>query len=205
MRKFVEKRTWIREHLGDISSDAQFLSAFAKNFSMKEDKAAAEMKQILAGDAAIEEEFGSSAAARHLALGQKLLAMMTADKAFGPASVVWRAMSQVKGLDQAQKVEVEISGPDPQIVRARIAALMANKEVQTGLQNIGLEVEGDQMSLRAQWAKQVGLPVSSPSPTLPEAPAEAARDPEPARETDATRLARRLRESRTEEPDPSES
>ena len=142
MRKFIEKRTWVRAHLGDISSDAELLTAFAKHFGMRDEgRASQELREILDADASVEEHFEGISATRHLALGQRLLNMMVADKAFGPASVVWKAMSQVKGLEQ-QRVQVEVSGaPSAEIVRARIAKLMADQRVHAQAEAIGVDLD----------------------------------------------------------------
>lgn len=142
MKKSAEKRAWVRQHLGDITSDGELLTQFAQHFGMRnEDNASRELREIMDADASIEKQFEGSSAARHLALGQRLLDMMVADKAFGPASVVWKAMSQVKGLEQT-KVQVEVSGaPNAEIVRARIAKLMADRQVREQAQAVGVDLD----------------------------------------------------------------
>lgn len=130
MRKFVEKRAWLRAHVADNTSQAELLSSFAKEFAMREEKAADELKELLDLDAETEKEFEGNAAQRHLALGAKLMDMMIAAKDFGSAGRVWKAMAQVKGLERPQQVDVSVSAvPNDALVRERIAKLMADKQV----------------------------------------------------------------------------
>ncbi len=42
---------------------------------------------------------------------------------------MWKAISQAKGFEAAQKVEVEVSGPDPSVIRQRIAQLLKDQRI----------------------------------------------------------------------------
>ncbi len=137
-RKDAAKRAWIRRHLGDSTSDAELLSAFAAAFKIRnEAKAASELKRIIAADQAIEEEFAESSWARHIALGQALMVEMRAANAHGPAAQMWKAISQAKGFEAAQKVEVEVSGPDPSVIRQRIAQLLKDQRINEMAHQVG--------------------------------------------------------------------
>lgn len=138
MKRLKEKRAWVRAHLADNTSDAQLLTAFAAEFSMKEDKASAELKEIMAEDRATEEQFGDSSAQRLLALGQRLLDAMIQDKAHGPAQQMWKSIQSLKNLDKPQQVQIEIGAPKADVVRERIAKLLADKQVREQAEAAGV-------------------------------------------------------------------
>lgn len=166
MKRFSDKRDWVRQHLGDCNSEGQFLSDFAKAFSMKESKASEELKEIMADDRATEEHFADSTSQRLYALGQRLLDEMRAAGAHGPAAQVWKTMQSLKGLDRPQVVDVQVSAaPSAQLVRERIAALMQSQHVQEQAEAVGVDLVklqhgeqdaidvGDRMSPAALFAR----------------------------------------------------
>jgi hypothetical protein len=131
MRNFVSKREWVRLHKADRISDAEMVTAFAKQFGMRsEDKASQELKEILEADTTVQKEFGDISRERYIAQGERVMADMLVAGAYGPAATMWKSISQAKGFEK-QNLQVEV-GPSPEMtetIRARMASLLADRQV----------------------------------------------------------------------------
>jgi len=141
--------------MGDICTEAELVTKFSIKFGMKEPAAADEMKELLADDREVAEDFGECSTDRLIAMGRNLIRKMEAAGDYNSAAGVWRTISNLE-FNRPQKIQAQVVGaPSADVVRDRIAQLMNNPKVLESAAMVGVDFDGDQMTVNAQWKRRL--------------------------------------------------
>lgn len=126
MLKCKEKKQFIHASEQVLLGEAALVSKYAAKWKCSEDQAASEIRELYASDQEHQQELDDAGVsrARHIQLGFHLMAEMMKSGAEGPAAQVWRTLGGYMGMDKPVQVQVEVSAPSAELVRARIAELM---------------------------------------------------------------------------------
>jgi hypothetical protein len=185
-----EKRKWLQKELGNKSLNAEFVSRFASAFSISDAKvAASEIAELLEEDRDVEAELEDFSRDSLIRQAEEILAEMRATGAYAPTVGMLGFLSRMRGLDQPQKVEVQVApAPEASVVRERIAALLQKESIQQRAKQAEIDLQalasddtskhvldvGDQLSQAKLLARRTGTAEATESePSTPIAESDA--------------------------------